>query len=94
MALTMSDMLKRENVQIVDSCKDWEDSVHVAVQPLVDGGYVKPEYIDGIIQNAAARASRAGHDQEAACRHRRPQGRRVQEGRAVPRARHPGRRGL
>ena len=52
MALTMSDMLKRENVQIVDSCKDWEDSVHVAVQPLVDGGYVKPEYIDGIIQNA------------------------------------------
>ena len=27
MALTMSDMLKRENVQIVDSCKDWEDSV-------------------------------------------------------------------
>ena len=37
----MKDMLKRENVQIVDSCKGWEDSIHVAVQPLVDGGYVK-----------------------------------------------------
>ena len=47
----MKDMLKRENVQIVDSCKGWEDSIHVAVQPLVDGGYVKSEYIDGIIEN-------------------------------------------
>ena len=52
MALTMKDMLKRENVQIVESCKDWKDAVHVAVQPLVDGGYVKSEYIDGIIENA------------------------------------------
>ena len=47
----MKDMLKRENVQIVDSCEGWEDSIHVAVQPLVDGGYVKSEYIDGIIEN-------------------------------------------
>ena len=45
-------MLKRENVQIVQSCADWEEAVHVAVQPLVDGGYVKPAYIDGIIENA------------------------------------------
>lgn len=48
----MQEMLKRENVQIVDSCKDWQDAIHVAVQPLVDGGYVKPEYIDGVIENA------------------------------------------
>lgn len=52
MALMMKDMLKRENVQIVDSCRDWKDAVHVAVQPLVDGGYVKPEYIDAIIETA------------------------------------------
>ena len=32
----MKDMLKRENVQIVDSCKGWEDSIHVAVQSLVE----------------------------------------------------------
>ena len=48
----MEEMLKRENVQIVQSCIDWEDAVHVAVQPLVDGGFVTPAYIDGIIQNA------------------------------------------
>ncbi|HQE70733.1 MAG TPA: PTS sugar transporter subunit IIA, partial [Atopobiaceae bacterium] len=48
----MADMLERKNVQIVDSCKGWEDSVHVAVQPLVDQGYVTSDYIDGIISNA------------------------------------------
>lgn len=47
----MSEMLKRENVQIVSSCADWQDAIHVAVQPLVDGGFVTPAYIDGIIEN-------------------------------------------
>lgn len=48
----MERMLKRENVQIVDSCGEgWEDAIHVAVQPLVDTGYVTPAYIDGIIEN-------------------------------------------
>ncbi|MDY2787944.1 MAG: PTS sugar transporter subunit IIA [Atopobium sp.] len=45
-------MLKFENVQILQSVKDWEQSVHVAVQPLVDGGYAEARYIDGIIANA------------------------------------------
>lgn len=48
----MQEMLKRENVQIVEEVPDWREAVHVAVQPLVDGGYVKPCYIDGIIENA------------------------------------------
>lgn len=48
----MQEMLKRENVQLVDSCEGWQDAIRVAVQPLVDGGYVKPEYIDGVIENA------------------------------------------
>lgn len=48
----MKEMLKFENVQILQSVKDWEQSVHVAVQPLVDGGYAEARYIDGIIANA------------------------------------------
>lgn len=48
----MSKMLKRENVQIVEKVATWEESVHVAVQPLVDQGYVESRYIDGIISNA------------------------------------------
>lgn len=48
----IANMLKRENVQIVDACRDWRGSVRVAVQPLVAQGYVKADYIDGIISNA------------------------------------------
>lgn len=48
----MREMLKNDNVQIVDCAKDWEDAVHIAVQPLVDQGYVESRYIDGIIDNA------------------------------------------
>ena len=48
----MSSMLKRENVQIVEKVSDWEESVHIAVQPLVDQGFVESRYIDGIIGNA------------------------------------------
>lgn len=48
----MSEMLKRENVWIVDRVDSWEESVRVAVQPLVDQGYAEPRYIDGIIDNA------------------------------------------
>ncbi len=48
----MKEMLKLENVQILQSVKDWEQSVYVAVQPLVDGRYAEARYIDGIIANA------------------------------------------
>lgn len=45
------DMLKEENVQIVQKVADWKDAVQTSVQPLVDGQYVEPRYIDGIIEN-------------------------------------------
>ncbi|WP_035425364.1 PTS sugar transporter subunit IIA [Atopobium fossor] len=45
-------MLKLENIQILQSVEDWEQSVHAAVQPLVDAGYAEARYIDGIIANA------------------------------------------
>ncbi|OCN05805.1 transcriptional regulator [Erysipelotrichaceae bacterium MTC7] len=47
----MKDMLKRENVQIVERVEDWQEAIHVGVQPLVDGNYVEPRYIDAIITN-------------------------------------------
>ena len=47
----IAEMLKKENVQIVESVADWKEAIHVAVQPLVDGGYVEARYIDGIIEN-------------------------------------------
>lgn len=49
--MRMEEMLNRDNIQIVDACADWEQAVHVAVKPLVDGGFVTPAYADGIIEN-------------------------------------------
>lgn len=44
-------MLKLENIQIIERVKDWREAIHVAVQPLVDGGYCESRYIDEIIKN-------------------------------------------
>lgn len=47
----IEDMLKLENIQIMDEVPDWKEAVRVSVQPLVEAGCVEPRYIDGIIQN-------------------------------------------
>ena len=36
----IADMLKKENIQIIDSIPDWREAIRVSVQPLVDTGYV------------------------------------------------------
>ena len=35
----MNEILKLENVRILDSVKDWIEAINVAVQPLVEQGY-------------------------------------------------------
>lgn len=47
----IEDMLKKENIRIVDSISSWREAVKLSVQPLVDCGCVESRYIDGIIQN-------------------------------------------
>lgn len=47
----IADMLKKDNIQIVERVADWKEAVRVSVQPLVDTGFVEPRYIDGIIEN-------------------------------------------
>lgn len=47
----IADMLKKENIQIVDRVADWQEAVRISVQPLVDTGFVESRYIDGIIAN-------------------------------------------
>lgn len=48
--MKLSDMLKPENVRIVESVPTWQDAVRLAVKPLQDGGYVEPRYADEIIR--------------------------------------------
>ena len=45
------DLLKKENVQICDSAKDWRDAIYISVLPLEKHGYVEPRYKDEIIAN-------------------------------------------
>lgn len=44
------DMLKQENVQIVDHVNDWKEAITVSLQSLEEQGYVTSEYGKSIIQ--------------------------------------------
>lgn len=44
------DMLKQENIQILDSVSNWEEAIIVSLQSLVEQGYVTEEYGKSIIQ--------------------------------------------
>lgn len=45
------DLLKKENVQIYDSARDWRDAIRIAVRPLEEHGYVEPRYKEEVISN-------------------------------------------
>lgn len=44
-------LLKKENVQICETAKNWQDAIRISVLPLEQGGYVESRYKDGIIEN-------------------------------------------
>lgn len=45
-------LLKQENIRIIDRATDWEDAVRQSVAPLEEGGYVTPRYKEAIIEKA------------------------------------------
>lgn len=47
----IKELLKKENVRILDAVKDWKEAIRVSVLPLVEQGYCEERYIDGIIEN-------------------------------------------
>ena len=47
----ISEMLKRENVRILDRVENWQQAIHVSLEPLIRGGYVEPRYADEIIRS-------------------------------------------
>ena len=50
--MELKDLLKYENVEIIDSVKDWRDAVEVATRKLVEQGYIEPRYTEAIIESA------------------------------------------
>lgn len=47
----MSELLKKENIQIQQRAEDWKTAIYMAVSPLVEHGYVEERYADEIINN-------------------------------------------
>ena len=47
----LKDMTEKSLVVLNLECSDWKDAIYKAAKPLVDGGYVKEEYVRGIIKN-------------------------------------------
>ena len=47
----MSELLKKENIQIQQRAEDWKTAIYMAVSPLVEHGYVEARYADEIINN-------------------------------------------
>lgn len=45
------ELLRRENVQIIEAAEDWRDAVRKSVLPLEKGGFVTPAYKEGVIEN-------------------------------------------
>ena len=45
------DLLKKENVQFVESATDWKDAIRISVRPLEQQGYVESRYKEEIISN-------------------------------------------
>lgn len=45
------ELLKQENVRIIDKEINWEEAIRISIEPLENGGYVKPEYKEAIIAN-------------------------------------------
>lgn len=43
--------LSEKNVRLQVSALDWEDAVRIGGQILVDNGFAKPSYIDGIVHS-------------------------------------------
>ena len=45
------ELLQKENVRIFEKAADWKDAVRRSVLPLEKGGYVTPDYKEGVITN-------------------------------------------
>ena len=47
-------MLKKmleNNIQVINEAKSWEDAINIAAKPLLEGGNIKEEYINSMVEN-------------------------------------------
>lgn len=69
----LSDLLKEENIQIMDQLSSWEEAVTVAAKPLVMNGVIETTYIDSMIDNIKTLGPYVVIGPEVAIPHARPE---------------------
>lgn len=47
----IADMLKLENIRIVEEVGDWKEAIHLSLEPLLAGGFITENYEKAIIKS-------------------------------------------
>lgn len=47
----MVEIIKAKHIQILDHVENWETAVKIAAEPLLQGDYIEPRYVDAIFEN-------------------------------------------
>ena len=47
----MVEIIKARHIQILDHVENWETAVKIAAEPLLQGDYIEPRYVDAIFEN-------------------------------------------
>lgn len=69
----LSEMLKKENIFILDEIEDWEQAIRISLKPLEEGGYVEKRYADEIIKSTKEIGSYYVLTEDIALIHGRPE---------------------
>lgn len=46
----IADMLKIENIRIMEEVNDWKAAIHISLEPLLEGGYITDNYEKAILK--------------------------------------------
>ncbi|MEH6941078.1 BglG family transcription antiterminator [Bacillus sp. JJ722] len=47
----LSDLITKDNIQLIDEISDWEDAIQQSAKPLLEKGVIEPSYTEAIINN-------------------------------------------
>lgn len=45
----IADMLKVENIRIMEEISDWKEAIHISLEPLLEGGFITDNYEKAIL---------------------------------------------
>jgi len=48
--INLDELIKPENITLLDSIDSWEDAVRISAAPLIDRGNIEPKYVDAMIR--------------------------------------------